>query len=128
MQTTLLVVLACCLAAPVPAQVAVPAPAAARATPASVQQIEFPESKVMVHTWSSWPDMAYQGQLPLRFLVRNDDDREHEVALQLARGYSQESTIVLEHVRVGPGASAELEVCVPVGLTFAGNGYNVQAT
>jgi len=110
------------------AQTTVRSAPAARSGPAVTQELSFPESQLKVLVWSSWPDMLYQGFLPLTLQIENLDGREHAVDITLTRSYGSEQCSVLERVSVAAGAHEELQLAVPAGHDYGSNGYNVFVT
>lgn len=114
--------LACLVGAstPVPAQLAPTSavPALVAPAPAATREARFDELGVVVRLWTVWPEMLYQGDLPIAIEVENASDREREVDVLLQRGYGDDTCTVHETVTIAPRAREQRLVFGALGRAY----------
>lgn len=114
--------LACLLfaGAPASAQLATTktVPVLGASASATTREARFDELGVVVRLWTVWPEMLYQGDLPIMIEVENASGREREVAVSLQRGFGDDTCSIHETLTVAPRARAQRVVFGALGRAY----------
>lgn len=115
------VILALAAAAPVRAQTAAvqgSRSGVSSLAPGTTREKRFDQLGVVVRVWSEWPDMLYQGCVPIVLEVDNAGDREHTASFVLTRGFGDDTCEVRESITVQPRTREQRVVFGAVGRGY----------
>lgn len=83
------------------------------------------KSGVRVRTWSPWPASVHSGWAPIFVELENASQRERTIELEAIGNDWNAERSVRAVLTLGPGASAALELLVPLGAAYS-NEYRVE--